>query len=62
MGTFSVEIQIRAPSAAGKPTTPMKCLVDTGAAFSQFPASFLTSLGITTDRVFPAEPARFPLA
>jgi len=31
----------------------MKCLVDTGAAFSQLPASFLTSLGIAQDRVIP---------
>ena len=53
MGTFSVEIQIRAAGGAGKPTTPVKCLVDTGAAFCQFPASFLTSLGVTRDRVVP---------
>lgn len=53
MGTFSVEIQIRAVGTTGKATTPVKCLVDTGAAFSQFPASFLTSLGVTQDRVVP---------
>ncbi|MBI4560940.1 MAG: Retroviral aspartyl protease [Candidatus Rokubacteria bacterium] len=31
----------------------MKCLVDTGAAFCQFPTSFLTSLGIPSDRTVP---------
>jgi len=53
MGTFSVEVQIRAAGTSGKPPTPVKCLVDTGAAFCQFPASFLRSLGITQDRVVP---------
>jgi len=53
MGTFSVEIQIRAAGATGNPTTPVKCLVDTGAAFSQFPASLLISLGIAPDRTVP---------
>lgn len=53
MGTFSVEIQIRAAGTTGKPSTPVKCLVDTGAAFCQFSASFLTSLGVTPDRVVP---------
>ena len=53
MGTFSIEIQIRAAGIIDKRPTPVKCLVDTGAAFSQFPASFLTSLGITPDRVVP---------
>ncbi len=53
MGTFSVEIQIRWASAPDKPPTPVKCLVDTGAAFCQFPANFLTSVGITPDRVVP---------
>lgn len=51
MGTFSVEIQIRA--AGGKSPTSVKCLVDTGAAFCQFPTSFLTSLGIAQDRTVP---------
>ncbi len=31
----------------------MKCLVDTGAAFSQFPTPLLASLGITPDRQVP---------
>ena len=53
MGTFSVEIQIRAAGASGTPPTPVKCLVDTGAAFCQFPASFLASLGIAQDRAVP---------
>jgi len=53
MGTFAVEIQIRATGATAKPPTPTKCLVDTGAAFCQFPASFLISLGVSQDRVVP---------
>jgi len=52
MGTFSIEIHIRAVGS-GNPLAPVKCLVDTGAAFCQFPASFLTSLGVTQDRVVP---------
>ncbi len=53
MGTFSVEIQIRATGVTDKPPVPVKCLVDTGSAFCQFPANFLTSLGISPDRVVP---------
>jgi predicted aspartyl protease len=53
MGTFSVELQIRAVGAPGNARTPVKCLVDTGAAFCQFPASFLTSPGIARDRAVP---------
>jgi predicted aspartyl protease len=51
MGTFSVEIQIRA--AGDKSPMSVKCLVDTGAAFCQFPTSSLNSLGATQDRVVP---------
>lgn len=53
MGTLSVEVQIRPAGIKDKHLTPVKCLVDTGAAFSQFPTSFLTSLGITPDRTVP---------
>jgi len=53
MGTFSVEIQIRAAGTTANRSTPVKCLVDTGAAFSQLPASFLTSLGVAADRTVP---------
>lgn len=53
MGTFSVEVQLRAAGITDKSPTVVKCLVDTGAAFCQFPASFLTSLGVTRDRVVP---------
>jgi len=46
MGTFTVKVTILNP---GDPTlsTTVDCLVDTGAAYSQMPASLLTSLGIT---------------
>ncbi len=53
MGTFSVEIQIRTAGATANPPAPVRCLVDTGAAPSQFPARFLTSLGVTADRTVP---------
>lgn len=53
MGTFSVEIHVRPPGAPDKPPVPVKCLVDTGAAFCQFPASLLASLGITPERQVP---------
>lgn len=53
MGTFSVEIQIRAVGAPNSARTPVKCLVDTSAAFCQFPASFLNSVGIVADRMMP---------
>ncbi len=53
MGTFSVEVQVRAAGTREKPSVPVKCLVDTGAAFCQFPASLLASLGIAPDRQVP---------
>lgn len=53
MGTFAVELQIRAAGTTTKPLMPVKCLVDTGAAFCQFPAGLLVSLGITQDRLIP---------
>ena len=53
MGTFSVEIQIRAAGTAANSSVPVKCLVDTGAAFSQFPAGLLSSLGVKPDRKVP---------
>ena len=53
MGTFSVDIQIRAAGTTANSATPTKGLVDTGAAFSQFPASLLTSLGVIADRMVP---------
>ena len=53
MGTFSVEVQIRRPGAASEAWVPVKCLVDTGAAFCQFPQPQLSSLGITPDRSVP---------
>ena len=53
MGTFSVEVHVRPAGASDKPLAPVKCLVDTGAAFSQFPTPLLASLGITPDRQVP---------
>lgn len=53
MGTFSVEVQIRRIGGAGEAPTSVKCLVDTGAAFCQFPTPMLASLGITPDRYVP---------
>ena len=53
MGTFSVEVQIRRPGAASETWAPVKCLVDTGAAFCQFPRPQLSSLGITPERSVP---------
>ena len=50
MGTFSVEVYVRPAGARDKAHTPVKCLVDTGAAFCQFPASLLGSLGIDPDQ------------
>jgi predicted aspartyl protease len=38
MGTFSVEVGIRKPGSGSEAWTPVKCLVDTGAGFCQFPA------------------------
>jgi len=53
MGTFSVEVQIRRAGMSNQTPTPVKCLVDTGAAFCQFPTPLLASLGITPDRQVP---------
>ena len=53
MGTFSVEIYVRPAAARDKSPVPVKCLVDTGAAFCQFPAPLLASLGIVPDREVP---------
>ena len=53
MGTFSVEVQIRPVGASTEAPTPVKCLVDTGAAFCQFPTALLASLGVTPDRRVP---------
>ena len=50
MGTFSVEVGVRKPGGASDVWTPVKCLVDTGAAFCQFPAALLGDLGITPER------------
>ena len=49
MGTFSVEVFVR-PARTRGPAVPVKCLVDTGAAFCQFPTSLLSGLGVTPDR------------
>ena len=53
MGTFSVEVHVRPAGVSDKPLAPVKCLVDTGAAFCQFPTPLLASLGITPDRQVP---------
>lgn len=53
MGTFSVEVDVRPPGAAGREWIPVKCLIDTGAAFSQFSDAVLANLGITPDRRVP---------
>lgn len=53
MGTFSVEVQVRAAGARDRPAIPVKCLVDTGAAFCQFPTVLLAGLGIVPDRHVP---------
>ena len=53
MGTFSVEVGVRKPGGASEAWTPVKCLVDTGAGFCQFPAPLLANLGITPEREVP---------
>jgi predicted aspartyl protease len=53
VGTFSVEIQVRPMGAGDWPPTVVKCLADTGAAFCQFPAALLRSLGVAPDRSVP---------
>jgi predicted aspartyl protease len=53
MGTFSVEVGVRKPGSGSEGWAPVKCLVDTGAGFCQFPAPLLTNLGITPEREIP---------
>ena len=53
MGTFSVEVYVRPAGARDKALVPVKCLVDSGASFCQFPVSLLASLGIVPDRSVP---------
>lgn len=53
MGTFSVEVGVRKPRSESEGWTPVKCLVDTGAGFCQFPATLLAELGITPERHVP---------
>lgn len=53
MGTFSVELDVRGPASPESAWTTVKCLVDTGAAFSQFPQTLLASLRIAPDRQVP---------
>jgi clan AA aspartic protease len=53
MGTFSVEVEIRRSGATRDVWTPVKCLVDTGAAFCQFPNPLLARLEIVPDRQIP---------
>lgn len=52
MGTFAVEVDVR-PRAASDSWSAVKCLADTGAAFSQFPPTLLASLRIVPDRQVP---------
>lgn len=53
MGTCSVEVDVRPRGAADDAWSPVKCLVDTGAAFCQFPGALLARLGIAPDRQVP---------
>ena len=53
MGTFSVEVGVRKPGSGSDVWTPVKCLVDTGAGFCQFPTTLLANLGITPEREVP---------
>ena len=53
MGTFSVEVSVRKPDGGSQAWTPVKCLVDTGAAFCQFPPTLLADLGLTPEREVP---------
>ena len=57
MGTFSVEVGVRKPGGGSDTWTLVKCLVDTGAGFCQFPATLLADLGITSERDVPVVPA-----
>jgi aspartyl protease family protein len=67
MGTFSVEVGVRKPGSGNEAWAPVKCLVDTGAGFCQFPTTLLTSLGINPEREIPVvladgRPANQPAA
>ena len=53
MGTFSVEVGIRKPRGGSDVWTPVKCPVDTGAGFCQFPTPLLSELGVTPEREVP---------
>jgi clan AA aspartic protease len=53
VGTFSVEVEVRSSPASRDGWIQVKCLVDTGAAFSQFPDPLLARLGVTADRQVP---------
>ena len=53
MGTFAVGVGVRKPGGGSQAWTPVKCLVDTGAGFCQFPTTLLAELGITPDREVP---------
>ena len=50
---FSVEVGVRKAGSGGAAWTPVKCLVDPGAGFCQFPTTLLAELGITRDREVP---------
>lgn len=56
MGTFSVKVTIAHPLNPAQAVT-VDCLVDTGAAYSQFPRSVLASIGIE-----PFDERRFVMA
>ena len=53
MGTFSVEVGVRKPGSGSEGWAPLKCRVDTGSGFCQFPATLLIKLGITPEREIP---------
>jgi predicted aspartyl protease len=53
VGTFAVEIHVHRIGGRPEEAVPIKCLVDTGAAFCQLPAGMLARLGITADRQVP---------
>ena len=53
MGTFSVEVEVRSPGTSADGWAQVKCLVDTGAAFSQFPDPLFASLRLAPDRRVP---------
>ena len=53
MGTSSVEVEIRPSPGFADDWVEVKCLFDTGAAFSQFPDPLLARLGVRSDRRVP---------